>query len=58
MKKFTKILIPVAIIGLLLTVAIVIQANPPEQPKRFAPPAQEMVVNAAPVRLRDYRIRL
>jgi RND family efflux transporter MFP subunit len=58
MKKITKILIPVFIIGLLLTLAIVIQANPPEQPKRFAPPAQEMVVNAAPVRLQDYRIQL
>ena len=58
MKKITKILVPVFIIGLLLTLAIVIQANPPEQPKRFAPPAQEMVVNAAPVRLQDYRIQL
>ena len=58
MKKITKILAPVFIIGLLLTLAIVIQANPPEQPKRFAPPAQEMVVNAAPVRLQDYRIQL
>jgi len=58
MKKVTKFLIPVSIIGILLTLALVIQANPPESPQRFAPPAQEMVVNAAPVRLQDYRIQL
>lgn len=58
MKRITKILIPVSIIGLLLALALVIRANPPERPQRFAPAAQEMVVNAARVRLRDYRIQL
>jgi RND family efflux transporter MFP subunit len=58
MKKITKIFIPVSIIGLLLTVAMVIRANPPESPQRFAPATQVMVVNAAQVQLQDYRIRL
>ncbi len=58
MKKMTKILIPVSIIGLMLAVAMVIRANPPESPQRFAPVAQAMVVNAAQVQLRDYRIQL
>jgi RND family efflux transporter MFP subunit len=58
MKKITKIFIPLSIIGLLLAVAIVIRANPPEPPQRFTPAAQAMVVNAAQVQLRDYRIQL
>lgn len=58
MKTVTKILIPVSIIGVLLTLALAIRANPPERPQRSAAPVQEMVVNAAPVRPRDYRIRL
>ena len=58
MKKITKIIIPVSIIGLLLVLALIIRANPPERPQRFAPAAQEMVVNAAKIQLQDYRIQL
>ncbi|HEY5775016.1 MAG TPA: efflux RND transporter periplasmic adaptor subunit [Xanthomonadales bacterium] len=58
MKKITKVLIPVSIIGLLLALAIVIRANPPESPQRFAPAAQEMVVNAVQLQRRDYHIQL
>jgi hypothetical protein len=46
MRKITKILIPVSIIGLLVVMALIIRANPPERSQRFAPPAQVMVVNA------------
>ena len=58
MKKMTKTLIPLSIIGLLLALAMIIRANPPERPQRYAPAAQVMVVNAVPVRLQDYRIQL
>lgn len=58
MRKITKILIPVSIIGLLVVMALIIRANPPERSQRFAPPAQVMVVNAAKVQLQDYRIQL
>ena len=58
MKKVTKIIIPVSIIGLLLVLAMFIRTNPPERTQRFAPPAQAMVVNAAQVQLQDYRIQL
>jgi len=58
MKKITKTLIPVTIIGLLLAVAMIIRANPPERPQRYAPASEAMVVNAAQVRLQDYRILL
>lgn len=58
MRTITKTLIPVSIIGLLLAVAMLISANPPERPKRYAPAAEVMVVNAAQVRLQDYRILL
>jgi len=58
MKKITKMLIPMSIIGLLLAVAMIIRANPPERPQRYAPATEVMVVNAAQVRLQDYRILL
>lgn len=58
MRKITKVLIPVSIIGLLVVMALIIRANPPERSQRFAPPAQVMVVNAAKVQLQDYRIQL
>ncbi len=58
MKKITKIIIPVTIFGVLLTLAILIRANPPESSRRFTPPPQAMVVDAAQVHLQDYRILL
>ena len=58
MKKVTKIIIPVTIFGVLLTLAILIRANPPESSRRFTPPPQAMVVDAAQVHLQDYRILL
>lgn len=58
MKKFTKTIIPMSIIGLLLILAMIIRSNPPERPQRYAPAAQVMVVNAVPVQLQDYRIQL
>ena len=58
MKKITKIIFPVTIIGVLLTVAMIIRANPPESQRRFTPPKQVMVVNAARVQLQDYPILL
>ena len=58
MNKMTKILLPVSIFGVLLTLAIIIRANPPETSRRFTPPPQAMVVNAAKVQLQDYRILL
>jgi RND family efflux transporter MFP subunit len=58
MKKTTKKLIPLTIIGLLIALAVIIRANPPERPQRFAPPAQVMVVNALSLKSQDYRIQL
>lgn len=58
MKKITKTIIPMSIIGLLLILAMIIRSNPPERPQRYAPAAQVMVVNAVPVQLQDYRIQL
>ena len=58
MKKITKIIFPVTIIGVLLTAAMIIRANPPESQRRFTPPKQVMVVNAARVQLQDYPILL
>jgi RND family efflux transporter MFP subunit len=58
MKKITRIILPVTIIGVLLTVAMVIRANPPESQRRFTPPKQVMVVNASRVQVQDYPILL
>ena len=58
MKKYIKILLPVGIIGLLLALSMMIRANPPERPQRFAPAERAMVVTASPVQLQSYPIRL
>lgn len=58
MKKFTKIIFPLGIIGLLLGLAIIIQANPPEQPQRFSPAENVMVVTTKPVQYQSYPVQL
>ncbi|MGA9574065.1 MAG: efflux RND transporter periplasmic adaptor subunit [Lysobacterales bacterium] len=58
MKKYIKIIFPVGIIGLLLGLAMIIQSNPPEPPKRFAPAERAMVVAVKPVQFQSYPIEL
>ena len=58
MKKYLKIIFPVGIIGLLLGLAMIIKANPPEQPKRYSPAEPVMVVTAKPVKHQIYPIQL
>jgi len=58
MKKLTRIAIPLVIFGLLLSVAVGIGSNPPESPRRFAPPEPSVAVAAMPLVTRDYRIEL
>lgn len=58
MNKSTKIIFPIGIIVLLLGMAMLIRANPPEQSQRFAPAQREMVVMAMPVQFQNYPIQL
>ena len=58
MKKYIKIVFPVAIIGLLLGLAMIIRSNPPERPQRFAPADTAMVVTTKPVQFQSYLIEL
>ena len=58
MRKLVKVVLPVAIFGLLLAVAAVIRSNPPEAPKRYSPSAPSVAVAAMPIIPRDYRIEL
>lgn len=53
-----KKLIPVAIFGVLIAVAIVIRMNPPDAPQRPAFSGPSMTVETTPVLPRDYRIML
>ncbi len=58
MKKPIKILIPVAIFGALLLLAILIRANPPEARERAAPAKRELIVSAIMVQAQTYQVQL
>ena len=58
MKKPIKILIPVAIFGALLLLAILIRANPPEARQRAAPAKRELIVSAIMVQAQTYQVQL
>jgi RND family efflux transporter MFP subunit len=58
MRKRIKIIIPVVIFGLLLSVAAGISSNPPAAPPRSAPPEPSVAVATVPLMPRDYRIEL
>ena len=53
-----KKLIPVAIFGVLITIAMLIRMNPPETPQRPAFSGPSMTVETTPVLPRDYQIML
>ena len=54
LKKF----MPLAILGTLVLIAILIRLNPPEAPKRPAFAGPQMIVETLPVELRDYVVKL
>jgi RND family efflux transporter MFP subunit len=58
MKTFAKILVPLVILGLLLSVAAGIRSNPPESPQRFNAGQPAIAVSGEQVRLQNYRIEL
>ena len=58
MTPTRKKLIPLAILGVLVLIAVIVRLNPPESPQRplFTGPA--MVVEVMPVTSKDYQVRL
>lgn len=58
MNAKSKKLIPVAIIGGLILVAVLIKMNPPEATQRRPFAGPQMVVEIMPVKYRDYRVHL
>jgi RND family efflux transporter MFP subunit len=58
MKFKNRKMIPAAILGGLLLIAILIRSNPPEAPQRRAFDGPQMTVETLPVALRDYVVVL
>ena len=58
MNLKSKRLIPVAIIGSLALIAMLIKLNPPEAPQRRPFAGPQMVVATTPVESQDYRVYL
>ena len=58
MNMKLKKLLPVAIFGALILVAVIIRMNPPEAPQRPAFSGPVMVVDTIPVIPQDYQIKL
>jgi RND family efflux transporter MFP subunit len=58
MTPLTKKLIPAAIFGGLIVLAVLIRANPPAPPQRAPFAGPQMVVETTSVQNRDYQVRL
>jgi biotin carboxyl carrier protein len=58
MNAKSKKLIPVAIIGSLLLIAVLIKMNPPEATQRRPSTGPQMVVEIEPVKYQDYLVKL
>jgi RND family efflux transporter MFP subunit len=58
MKPNKKILLPFAILGTLVLIAVVIKMNPPEAPRRGDFGGPQMIVETQPVELESYTVML